>query len=138
MSSSPPSPWITRFAPLIAERGRVLDAAELTPFGPLWRRDAPKGLVVLAQDSAGVGFFSALGWAVLALRDPARLSEAMAALDLYLTPDGVWRDKRLEKGGFIDEPAPASSLYHILGAFEQLAASWPRIRDGAEAGLDLR
>lgn len=27
MSSSPPSPWITRFAPLIAERGRVLDVA---------------------------------------------------------------------------------------------------------------
>ena len=46
---------------------------------------------------------------------------AMRALWLYLTPDGLWRDKRLPRGGFIDEPAPASSLYHIAAAFGQLA-----------------
>ena len=46
---------------------------------------------------------------------------AMRALWLYLTPDGLWRDKRLPRGGFIDEPAPASSLYHITAAFGQLA-----------------
>ncbi|WP_426038745.1 AGE family epimerase/isomerase [Brevundimonas sp. DC300-4] len=46
---------------------------------------------------------------------------ALRALWLYLTPDGLWRDKRLPRGGFIDEPAPASSLYHIAAAFGQLA-----------------
>ena len=46
---------------------------------------------------------------------------ALRALWLYLTPDGLWRDKRLPQGGFIDEPAPASSLYHIAAAFGQLA-----------------
>ncbi|WP_309627551.1 AGE family epimerase/isomerase [Brevundimonas sp.] len=46
---------------------------------------------------------------------------ALRGLWLYLTPDGLWRDKRLPQGGFIDEPAPASSLYHIAAAFGQLA-----------------
>ena len=46
---------------------------------------------------------------------------ALRALWLYLTPDGVWRDKHLPGGEFIDEPAPASSLYHIMAAFRQLA-----------------
>jgi mannose-1-phosphate guanylyltransferase/mannose-6-phosphate isomerase len=45
---------------------------------------------------------------------------AMRALWLYLTPDGLWRDKHLPDGGFIDEPAPASSLYHIVAGFTQL------------------
>ncbi|WGM32291.1 AGE family epimerase/isomerase [Brevundimonas sp. NIBR11] len=45
---------------------------------------------------------------------------ALRALWLYLTPDGLWRDKHLPQGGFIDEPAPASSLYHIVAAFGQL------------------
>ncbi|MBU1346996.1 MAG: AGE family epimerase/isomerase [Alphaproteobacteria bacterium] len=46
---------------------------------------------------------------------------ALRALWLYLTPDGLWRDKHLPQGGFIDEPAPASSFYHIAAAFSQLA-----------------
>lgn len=46
---------------------------------------------------------------------------ALRALWLYLTPDGLWRDKRLPQGSFIDESAPASSLYHIAAAFGQLA-----------------
>ena len=48
-------------------------------------------------------------------------ASALRALWLYLTPDGLWRDKHLPQGGFIDEPAPASSLYHIAAAFGQLA-----------------
>jgi mannose-1-phosphate guanylyltransferase/mannose-6-phosphate isomerase len=46
---------------------------------------------------------------------------ALRALWLYLSPDGVWRDKRLPSGGFIDEAVPASSLYHIMSGFDQLA-----------------
>jgi mannose-6-phosphate isomerase len=29
---------------------------------------------------------------------------------------GVWRDKMQPNGDFIDEPAPASSFYHIVCA----------------------
>jgi len=48
---------------------------------------------------------------------------AMRALWSYLTPEGAWRDKRLPKGDFINEAAPASSLYHIMSAFSQLEAT---------------
>ncbi len=60
------------------------------------------------------------GERLLLLEDAAA---ALRALWLYLTPDGVWRDKHLPGGEFIDEPAPASSLYHIMAAFRQLADS---------------
>jgi mannose-6-phosphate isomerase len=47
---------------------------------------------------------------------------AAAALWRYLeTPkSGLWRDKMREDGGFVDEPAPASSLYHIICAVASL------------------
>jgi mannose-1-phosphate guanylyltransferase/mannose-6-phosphate isomerase len=42
---------------------------------------------------------------------------AAGAVQSYLqTPlRGLWRDLRLETGGFVEEPAPASSLYHLIG-----------------------
>jgi hypothetical protein len=46
---------------------------------------------------------------------------AQRALWFYLTDDGLWRDKRLPDRDFIDEPAPASSFYHIMAAFRQLS-----------------
>ncbi len=48
-------------------------------------------------------------------------SVALRALWLYLTPDGLWRDKRLQNGSFVEEEVPASSLYHIVSGFTQLA-----------------
>lgn len=50
----------------------------------------------------------------------ADAESALRALWLYLTPEGLWRDKHLPRGGFLDEPAPATSLYHITAAFAQL------------------
>lgn len=47
-------------------------------------------------------------------------ARAQRAVWAYLTDDGLWRDKRLENGRFIDEAAPASSLYHIVSAFTQV------------------
>lgn len=44
---------------------------------------------------------------------------ALRAVLGYLTPQGLWRDNGLETGGFIDEPAPASSLYHIMASYLQ-------------------
>jgi mannose-6-phosphate isomerase len=29
---------------------------------------------------------------------------------------GLWRDRRLADGNFVEGPAPATSLYHLLGA----------------------
>jgi len=57
----------------------------------------------------------------------AYLTEAVAAiagLKLYLaTPTpGLWRDKMQPDGAFVEEPAPASSFYHIVCAIEQLNA----------------
>ncbi len=45
---------------------------------------------------------------------------AFRGLWLYLTPDGLWRDKLGTDGMFDPEPAPASSLYHIVAAYRQL------------------
>lgn len=55
----------------------------------------------------------------------ARLEDAAQALEgllRYLTPEGLWRDRH-DDNGFIDEPAPASSLYHIMVAYLQLTRS---------------
>lgn len=45
---------------------------------------------------------------------------AFEGLWLYLGPDGLWRDKLGPDGAFETEPAPASSLYHIVAAYRQL------------------
>jgi len=57
------------------------------------------------------------------------LADAIAAakaLMLYLDVPiaGLWRDKLLADGSWVDEPAPASSFYHIIDALRVLAA-WP-------------
>ena len=68
------------------------------------------------------------------------LTDAASALDalwLYLTPDGLWHDKRLPDGGFVGEPAPASSFYHIMAGFQQLAASWSTVVDDDKARMTL-
>lgn len=62
---------------------------------------------------------------------------ALRALWLYLTPDGLWHDKHLPGGSFVDEPAPASSFYHIMAGFQQLAASWPSAADDDSGLLTL-
>lgn len=65
------------------------------------------------------------------LLDDAR--KALTALRLYLEPSGLWRDKMEVSGRFVDEPAPASSLYHIMAAYQQLRLTADVIPD---AGLN--
>ncbi|MFS8038155.1 AGE family epimerase/isomerase [Xanthobacter sp. AM11] len=50
------------------------------------------------------------------------LAESLAATARYLdTPvPGLWRDRLLADDTFVEEPAPASSLYHIVSAFSAL------------------
>ena len=67
----------------------------------------------------------------------AEARKAAAGLALYLRPNGAWRDKLEPAGAFTDEPAPASSLYHIIGAFDQVcAAAGTGIISDAPTGLN--
>lgn len=64
---------------------------------------------------------------------PDHALRALKGLERYLAPTGLWRDKLEPDGGFVEEPAPASSLYHI-------AAAWVQVRESllsrsAEAAL---
>ncbi|MFC0632411.1 AGE family epimerase/isomerase [Brevundimonas balnearis] len=62
----------------------------------------------------------------------AEAEAALRGLSGYLLPNGVWRDKLNPDGSFVEEPAPASSFYHIFAGYEQLAASaedLPELRD---------
>lgn len=70
-----------------------------------------KASLILAEDAHDAERNEYLDQAAAALR----------ALWLYLTSDGLWRDKRLPSGEFFDEPAPASSFYHIMTAYQQLS-----------------
>lgn len=56
---------------------------------------------------------------------PGHASRALKGLRAYLEPTGLWRDKLEADGSFVDEPAPASSLYHIAAAWVQLRESLP-------------
>jgi mannose/cellobiose epimerase-like protein (N-acyl-D-glucosamine 2-epimerase family) len=51
-------------------------------------------------------------------------ADAAAALWRYLdtAKRGLWRDRMLADGGFVEEPAPASSLYHMVRATSALLA----------------
>lgn len=71
----------------------------------------------------------------------AYLESAAAAqrgLWFYLADDGVWHDKRLPDRSFIEEPAPASSFYHIMAAFRQLSDTAGSREIDALTAIDLR
>ena len=64
--------------------------------------------------------------AALALgADAGEVTAACRGLTLYLdvTPKGLWRDRLKPDGTFVDEPAPASSFYHIVCALNELFAA---------------
>jgi mannose/cellobiose epimerase-like protein (N-acyl-D-glucosamine 2-epimerase family) len=53
------------------------------------------------------------------LRDgatPKKQMHAINALSAYLRPDGLWHDRRDANGVLTNQPAPASSLYHLTCA----------------------
>lgn len=116
--------------------------------------DAARGVAVDAlDDSLTVTSARARLWPqterlkaalLLAERNPedraaylAEAAGALAGLALYLRPNGTWADKLNPDGSFVDEPAPASSLYHIFAAWEQLAASAATLPELAAADLSL-
>ena len=54
----------------------------------------------------------------------AKAVEAASGLELYLSTDivGLYRDRMKQDGTFEVEPAPASSLYHIICAIDELCS----------------
>ncbi|MET0499860.1 MAG: AGE family epimerase/isomerase [Steroidobacteraceae bacterium] len=50
---------------------------------------------------------------------------------LHAPKAGLWRDTLQPDGTFIEEPAPASSLYHIAGAIVQMMQTLLRLRTAA-------
>ncbi|WP_295708401.1 AGE family epimerase/isomerase [uncultured Brevundimonas sp.] len=130
--------WVlTRYARLRADPGAIAAARRLYAFGlkgvepqrrivvdalnadgsfrsrraRLWpQTEWLKAALILAEESRGAE-------RELFLQDAAR---AQRAVWRYLTPQGLWRDKCLANGDFIDEAAPASSFYHIMAAFAQV------------------
>ena len=69
-----------------------------------------KAALILAEEAEGEERRRLIDSAVAAFR----------GLWLYLAPSGLWRDKLGMDGVFETEPAPASSLYHIVAAYRQL------------------
>ncbi len=61
--------------------------------------------------------------------EEARIVEAYAVLDSYIAPapPGLWLEQRLPEGGFIRDPAPASSLYHLTSAITLAARRFGRV-----------
>jgi mannose-1-phosphate guanylyltransferase/mannose-6-phosphate isomerase len=62
--------------------------------------------------------------AAVVLGDEAQALRAARGLAQYLdTPArGAWRDKLLVDGSFVEEPAPATSFYHLMVAVLELSA----------------
>ena len=69
-----------------------------------------KAALILAEAAEGEERKRLTGSAAAALR----------GLGLYLAPTGLWHDKLGRDGAFEPEPAPASSLYHIVAAYRQI------------------
>ncbi|WP_280141533.1 MULTISPECIES: AGE family epimerase/isomerase [unclassified Beijerinckia] len=112
---------IGRHHGVCAERGVAIDELrrDLTwkrAQARLWpQTERLKAAVALAQLSSG---------AVRAAY-VVEAREAVAGLGLYFSgvPKGLWRDKLLQDGTFVQEPAPASTFYHIVCAITELSRS---------------
>ncbi len=70
-------------------------------------------------------------------KDPEQVTHALNKVTLaaqgfapYLAKDvpGTWHERMREDGSFLDEPSPASSLYHITCAIAELCQVLPALR----------
>ena len=67
----------------------------------------------------------------------AEAASAQRAVWSFLTADGLWRDKMTADGGFMDEPAPAGSLHHLMAALGQAGATAGAVGLRGIGGLPL-
>jgi mannose-6-phosphate isomerase len=88
--------------------------------------DAERGDLIDAIDSAGTAIQkTARLWPqterlkaefLRSDKNAAKQQQSIESLMAYLRPDGLWHERRSAEGIFIDQPAPASSLYHLTAA----------------------
>lgn len=101
---------------LDAGRGVAIDALDETlqarsSSARLWpQTEWLKAALILAEGAQGEARGTLLDSASAALR----------GLTQYLKPSGLWHDRLGVDGVFDSDPAPASSLYHIVAASRQL------------------
>lgn len=114
-------------------RGVAMDALDIdlqtiTPTARLWpQTEWIKAALLLAETAEGEERIDL----------DADTATAVRALQAYLTPNGLWRDRMLVDGRFVEEAAPASSFYHIMSAYDQLAASAKVLPELADCDLSL-
>lgn len=105
------------------QRGVAMDALDddlsiRSDQARLWpQTERLKAALILAQNAEA-------GRRILLLDD---VHKALAGLQRYLTASGMWRDKMTHDGGFVQEAAPASSLYHIMAAHAQMRDTAARL-----------
>jgi mannose-6-phosphate isomerase len=114
-------------------RGRLEGAAAARRLFEVGRRgfDPARNVAVDAlTDDLSVRDAAARLWpqtehlkAALALGDEAAALQGAHGLAAYLdTPvRGVWRERMRADGGFVEEPSPATSFYHLFLAIRELA-----------------
>lgn len=101
-----------------AARGVVVDKmddtlTQTTKQARLWHQtEWLKAAIVLAEDHEGSRKDAYAG----------DVESAWSAVSRYLATDikGLWRDKMLEDGSFVEEAVPASTFYHLATALVEL------------------
>ena len=119
--------WLLHLAERLGARGGLGDVSgRLLEFVDRYGTDATQGGIFdeVASDGTVLSRGARLWPQTERLRaehlaagrtDAQRLS-AVRGLAVYLLPDGLWHERRRPDGTLSDEPAPASSLYHLTGA----------------------
>ncbi len=97
-----------RVVSAVDHRGRITDAS-----CRLWAQTERLRAMIRMQERASGPVANACGAAAL---------ESLETVErfLYAAPRGLWRERMDLAGGWIDESAPASSLYHLVTAIAGL------------------
>ena len=126
--------YATGCAGIDAERDVAVDKisptlAQATRSARLWpQTERLKAALLLAESATGDEQEALLSGAERALRGVQR----------YLDETGLWRDQMGDDGTIKDDPAPASTFYHLIAAFEQLASTGRKLNLTGLEDLDLR
>ena len=128
--------WLLHRAASLGCCGHKNISARLMAFVNLYGRDlAHGGVIDLVGSDGGALETGARLWpqterlkAEFLRADPSeeKQLQAVRALAAYLRPDGLWHERRHASGVLSEEPAPASSLYHLTGAITTVARLMPR------------
>lgn len=114
---------------------RSITAGRLYDFGMRHGVDADRGVAIFSCDGTGkpvdasARLWAQTEWlrAAVTHGDAAAVQRALTAVQRYLDVPiaGLWRDRLDVQGRFVDEGAPASSLYHITTALQTLLSHCP-------------